>query len=214
MKIQKIILILGISILFHFNLFAQERIKFIISSGNYAYAGIKNQLTYKSFNTDRNNLIFKCDNGTIENNSGKLIFKTSYVGATDIIVFSKIGKDIVKQYQQKIIVRKVPVPTVMINGNFIEGTKNKSIFMNAISLDGHIDDIQTLDYIVTSFNLIIKESQTSKEYLSSSNLLTSEMKIALATIKSGDRLFFYNVSLKGDDNTSRILDKIIEVNIE
>lgn len=192
---------------------AQELIKFINSKGNYAYLGILNEFTYKSLN--KNNLIFKSKTGIVTHTKGKLFFSSSIGDSTELSVYSMQGKDTIKQYQQKIIVRRIPNPTIVINSNLIEGYQDKSIFKNAIRLDGYCSpDIPLIKFFVTSFNLNIIKDNIRKSYTSSSSYLSSEMKYELSNIQKGNKLIFSNINLSGNDGSNRLLNKSIEVIIK
>ncbi len=192
---------------------AQDRIIFTLSPGNYAYKGFANTFTYN--NPDKKKVIFSCQKGRIEEKGDSYLFYASEHDTSVIYVYNISTKDTVLVYSQKIVIKKVPDPSIAIRGVEITSETSRQMFENVNTLEGFLDiDIVTLKtaFIVRSFDLTIKSPNT-KTFVSSTNAFTDEMKSALKRLKPGDSVWFENVIEYGPDGTTRYLGHTVKTRI-
>lgn len=203
-------LLLGLMIIgaSHF-CFAQSKSSASISvtSKDLLYVGIENPVTITTQGITEDKITVSISEGTITGGNGKYIAVVSQNSTVTIDVSSEGKKIGFKEFT----VKTIPDPVIYVSGKTSEGVITKEELMKLEAIDYKIDNIDAdVKFWILSFDLTInmRDKEGKSELVtepSGSKKLTDKQKEYLSQAKSGNKIYFENIKVKGSDGSIRKL---------
>lgn len=141
--------------------------------------------------------------------SSKYIAKAKTQGDATISIIAKLDGKNVPMGQFKYRVKRVPDPVAMVNGKK-GGSINKAELGAATSVNSIMENFDfELYFRVTKFRMtLIKKGRDPIELDSKNNLITAQMKKAIAGSGPGSKVYFEYIKASGPDGTTRSLGSV------
>jgi hypothetical protein len=171
------------------------------------YAGIENPISIAVVGVTPEKISVTANRGTISGQNGKYIIK-SPAGNIPITLLISVDGVLIDSCSYKLI--PLPDPTLKIagklsmQGNIVELYKAELNSLNKIiAINAGFDYITQWE--VLSFKMIVNMPDKKYSILGNSSEITDEMKNKINTLKTGDKLLFESIKVKGSDDTIRLL---------
>ncbi|OFX61847.1 MAG: hypothetical protein A2046_07425 [Bacteroidetes bacterium GWA2_30_7] len=192
----------------------QNTIRFNDRDDDFAYSGIENTFEFKSNYTKNDSLTYSFTDGKIGFKHEKYTYKTKPCDSTTFFVHKGIRGQIV--HIQTIKIRKIPEPSIAINGIELKMEIDKLILINSNKIEGYLDaDNWLKDKLkVISFNLKFVTNKGDISLESKNDFFTKDMIEKIQLLNSGDKIVFEKILLSRPEGYVRYLNHDIPLLIK
>lgn len=184
---------------------SQNTIRFNDRDDDFAYSGIENTFEFKSNFSKNDSLTYRFTDGNIGFKNGKYTYKTKPCDSTTFFVHKGIKLQMV--HMQTIKIRKIPEPSISINGIELKGEVYKSSLISNNMIEGYLDADDwiksKLKVISFSIKFFTKNGEVSLE--SKDSFFTKEMKDKFEHLIIGDKIVFEKILLSRPEGYVRYL---------
>ena len=164
---------------------------------NVLYVGIDNPITIAAENSSNKSLVVKATNGKLVSDNGQYIFRSETVGATEITVYKKVNKRLIKLGSAFFRVKVIPLPIFKIGSGRQSVAKVELAnqqFVRA-ELEGFDFDAK---FPVDSFTVCIVPSDTCSYAIIKNigNKVNDEIRSEFQRLKESDVVIFKKIFAK------------------
>jgi hypothetical protein len=175
---------------------------------NIVTVGIDNPISVAVEGLPAASLIIKTDNGDIQGENGRYVFRPVRVGPTAIMIFKKTNGKLKKIGEKYFRAKLLNDPVFRIGSGKSEMTKKELVVQdNVRATNSDLDIIYTID----SFRVCIFSRDTCKYSISQNfgNRLSEELKSRFQLIKNGDVIVFKDIYITQPDKSSTMIEPLI-----
>jgi gliding motility-associated protein GldM len=182
---------------------------------NVFYMGVDNPVSVSAPGIAKEKIRVNVTGGSISGANGKYVVRVSGGSEATVSVSAEIdpGKSQVLG-TTKFRIKKVPDPIATFAGK-VSGRVPLATAKGINRLEAELKDFDfDLNFTVTKFTVIFSRyRQDPLIFQSNDGSLTGDMKRIMATLTAGDVISFQNITVYGEDKTTRNLDNIVSVSI-
>ena len=108
---------------------------------------------------------------------------------------------------------RLPSPNAYFGSVTAQGQMTKAEFLNINFLtarpDSNVNEVCRHSFTLVSFNVLINNGATNREFVASSPAITSDMRAEFGNLRPGSKVTFYNINVNVPDGSQRKISPIV-----